>query len=67
MLLLTVHTPVPGDHPLGSAPGGPLGQWQTLRPLPLAQQEVGVAQAGGKIYAAGGFDEDRQATDRVQI
>ena len=44
---------------LAAAPGvgaAQCGDWETLRPLPAAQQEVGVAAADGLVYVIGGFD-----------
>jgi len=47
----------------GSTPVDP--RWSTVRPIPQALQEMHGAVLDGKIYIAGGFDRNGQATARA--
>jgi N-acetylneuraminic acid mutarotase len=43
--------------PVSDGPG--MGAWTTKAGLPTARSEVGVAEAGGKIYVVGGYADGR--------
>jgi len=44
-----------------------LGRWITRAPLPIPRQEIPHAVLDGKIYVVGGFDEDRLATNVMEV
>lgn len=41
------------------------GLWETLAPIPVAVQEVGVAEVGGYVYVVGGFNAAGQSVNTV--
>ena len=43
--------------PVSDGPG--MGAWTTKAGLPTARSEVGVAEAGGKVYGVGGYANGR--------
>ncbi len=45
---------------------GPPARWARYAPLTTPRQEVGVAEVGGKIYVAGGFDVNGQGLRTVE-
>ena len=51
-----------GAPPDDSAPGS----WAVLAPMPSARQELAVAEAGGKVYAIGGFGDSYEPVGTVE-
>ncbi|MBM3756444.1 MAG: hypothetical protein FJW38_20945 [Acidobacteria bacterium] len=50
------------------APSRPaFGEWASRARLPLANSEMSVAEAGGKIYVIGGYPAARNTVDDVQV
>ncbi|HUG16947.1 MAG TPA: kelch repeat-containing protein, partial [Thermomicrobiales bacterium] len=49
--------PVSWSFTTGGVSNEPLGEWIALPPLPEARAEVGVTEAGGKVYVIGGLGQ----------
>jgi len=49
--------------PIGS--NGTLGAWSTLTPMPQARWDLGIAAAGGYLWALGGYNSSAIATATV--